>query len=301
VTIAALIDRTYRDWLTPANEQPSRFEVNNAGVLALGATTVVTDTTWLSPEEEDLVGVGVFIEIEREWILIEAVTGTSPDLTLTIRRAMLGTADVQHADNLEIFLAPDYGRQVIYDALSDTIDDIWPTLWTVKTEIIPASKGWVELDEEVEEIFDARVINGASVTEMDPGRYELLIDFPLASSLRAIQFHSSVASNRSTIIRYKVKPSRPAAETDTLASLNIDSSWQRLLSIGTAASLLRGSDIEAATMEFITESLSREGFPPGSGENISNALLRFQDFLIQRRARAQNVRTLPSLVVEREL
>ncbi len=300
MTVAALIDRTYREWLTPPNEQPARFEVNNAGVLAVAGTSVITETSWLSPEEEDLIGPGTIIEIDRELILVEAVTGTSPDLTLTIRREMLGTTDVQHADNIEIILAPDYSRQAVFDALSDAIDDIWPTLWAVKTALIPTSTSWVEVDDDVEELFDARLLNGTRISELDPGRVELLLDFPLASSLRAVQYDGLTGGN-TVIIRYKAKAVRPAAETDTLASLNIDVSWQKILTVGVAASLLRGSDIDAATQEFITESLAREGFPAGAGESLSNSLLRFQDFLTQRRARSQNVRTLPTQVIEKVL
>ncbi len=300
MTVAALIDRTYREWLTPPNQQPARFQVNNAGVLAAAATSVITETSWLSPEEEDLIGPGTIIEIERELILVEAVTGTSPDLTLTIRRQMLGTTDVQHADSVEIILAPDYTRQSVFDALSDVIDDIWPTLWAVKIALIPTSTSWVEVDDDVEELFDARLLSGTRTLELDPGRMELLLDFPLASSLRAIQYNG-VPTGKTVIIRYKAKAVRPTAETDTLADLNIDSSWQKILTVGIAASLLRGSDIDAATQEFITESLAREGFPAGAGESLSNSLLRFQDFLMQRRARAQNVRTLPTQVIERVL
>ncbi|MFQ5524594.1 MAG: hypothetical protein ACE5F5_13650, partial [Acidimicrobiia bacterium] len=67
------------------------------------------------------------------------------------------------------------------------------------------------------------------------------------------------------------------------------------------ASLLRGADVTAATVEYVTEALEREGFPPGAGESVSNALLRYQDFLIQRRSRAQDVRTLAVQVVEKVL
>lgn len=301
MTIAALIDRTYREWLTPPNEQPARFSINDSGGISASDTLVITDVSWLSPEEQDLIGAGTIIEMERELELVEAVTGTAPALTLTIRRAMLGTTAATHADLGEIILAPDYSRQAVFDALSDAIDDIWPTLWAVKTALIPTSTTWVEVDADVEELFDARLLNGTRVSELDPGRYELLLDFPLASSLRAVQYDGTVPKGRTAIIRYKAKAGRPAAETDTLASLNIDVTWQKILTVGIAASLLRGSDIDAATQEFITESLAREGFPAGAGESLSNSLLRFQDFLTQRRARSQNVRTLPTQVIERVL
>ncbi len=304
MTVAALIDRTYREWLTPPNQQATRFKLNDSGGISATDVTAITDTTLLSPEEEDLIGAGTIIEMERELALITAVSGTSPDLTLTLddvggnRDPKLGTTAATHADGIEIFLAPDYSRQSVFDALSDSIDDIWPTLWMVKTALIPTSSSWVEVDDDVEELFDTRLLDG---TTLDPGRYELMLDFPLASSERAIQFDGSIPKGNTVIIRYKAKATRPAAETDTLASLNIEASWQKILTVGIAASLLRGADIDAATQEFITESLAREGFPPGSGESLSNSLLRFQDFLTQRRAKSQNVRTPPTQVIERVL
>ena len=306
MTVAALIDRTYREWLTPPNEQPTRFKLNDAGGISATDVSAITSTTLLSPEEEDLIGAGTIIEFDRELALITAVSGTSPDLTLTLddvggnRDAKLGTTAVTHADGIDIFLAPDYSRQAVFDALSDAIDDIWPTLWAVKTALIPTSTSWVEVDDDVEELFDARLLNRTRISELDPGRVELLLDFPLASSLRAVQYDGLTGGN-TVIIRYKAKAVRPTLETDTLASLNIDVSWQKILTVGVAASLLRGSDIDAATQEFITESLAREGFPAGAGESLSNSLLRFQDFLTQRRARSQNVRTLPTQVIERVL
>ena len=304
MTVAALIDRTYREWLTPPNQQATRFKLNDSGGISATDVTAITDTTLLSPEEEDLIGAGTIIEMERELALITAVSGTSPDLTLTLddvggdRDPKLGTTAAAHADGIEIFLAPDYSRQSVFDALSDSIDDIWPTLWMVKTLLIPTSSSWVEVDNDVEEIFDARLLDGRT---LDSGRYELMLDFPLASSLRAVRYDGAIGAGNTVIIRYKAKAIRPTLEADTLASLNIEASWQKILTVGIAASLLRGADIDAATQEFITESLAREGFPPGSGESLSNSLLRFQDFLTQRRAKSQNVRTPPTQVIERVL
>jgi len=151
---------------------------------------------------------------------------------------------------------------------------------------------------------------GSQWVKVDPGSYEFLIDFPLASSERAIQWLGAGGQtnmdldsgvNSTAIVKYKVKPSRPAAEADTLTSLDIKDEWQKAIVVGAAANLLRGEDVDQATSDYITKTLEREGFPVGSGETVSNALLRYQDFLIQRRAAAQNVQTLPELTVERVL
>lgn len=308
MTIGALIDRCYREWLTPPSEAPARFVMNNAGDMTATDTSLITETSMLSPEQEDAIGPGTVIEIESELMTVTAVTGTSPDLTLTLdadgsgnRRPALGTTAAAHVDGLPILISPDFGRQIVFDALGDAIDDLWPRLWKIKTDIISTNTSWVDVDATVEEILETKIQSGSQWATVDPGQIELLVDFPLASSERAVQYGPVVPSGKAAIIKYKAKASRPTTEADTLASLNIESSWEKAITVGVAASFLRRVDIDSATVDYITEALEHEGFPPGSGESVSNALLRYQDFLIGRRAQAQNIRTLPTQVIERSL
>ncbi len=80
-TIADVIERVYRDYLLPPDEQPSRFTVNTGGIDD-SSTTLPVDLAMLSPEEQDLVGVGTLIEVVStttggELMLVEGVTGTA--------------------------------------------------------------------------------------------------------------------------------------------------------------------------------------------------------------------------------
>jgi hypothetical protein len=300
-TFGALIDRCNREWLYPPADQPARFFLNDSGGISSSDATAVTNTSWLNPEEEDLLGPGTIVEMERELILIGSVSGSSPAITLAgLKRGLLGTTAAAHADQGYIILAPEYGRQATFDAINDAIDDLWPALYKVRTEIIPTGGGWVDIGADVEEILETKILFGSQWATWNAGDIELLLDFPLASSERAVQFNG-VPANKGAIIKYKARPMRATAETDTLVSLNIDPSWEKAITVGAAASLLRGADIDSASLEYVTETLGQEGFPVGSGENISNALLRFQDFLIGRRARALDVRVPPTRVIERIL
>lgn len=300
-TFGSLIDRCFREWLYPPAEQPARFYLNDAGGISLSDATAITNTSYLNPEEEDLLGPGTVIEMERELILIGSVSGSSPAITLSgLKRGLLGTAAVAHADQIFITLTPEFGRQAVFDAINDAIDDLWPSLWAVKSTFLPTGMGWIDIGADVEEILETKILLGSQWVTLNSGEVELLSNFPMASSERAVQF-GAVPNNKGAIIKYKAKPVRATAETDTKISLNIAPSWEKAITVGAAASLLRGSDVKASTMEFVTESLSSEGFPVGSGEKVSNALLRFQDFLISRRSRALDVLVPPTRVIERVL
>lgn len=300
-TFGSLIDRCFREWLTPPAEQPARFFLNDSGGISSSDATAVTNTSWLNPEEEDLLGPGTIVEMERELILIGSVSGTSPAITLAgLKRGLLGTTAATHADQIYIILTPEFGRQAVFDAVNDAIDDLWPALYAVKTTILPTATGWVDVGADVEEILDTKVLVGAQWVSLNGGEVELLNDFPMASSEKAVQF-GSVPMNQGAIIKYKAKAARASAETDTKISLNIDPSWEKAITVGAAASLLSGSDIKSSTLEYVTQTLSEEGFPVGSGEKVSNALLRYQDFLISRRSRALDVQVPPTRVIERVL
>ena len=121
-TIADVIERVYRDYLWPPDEQPARFAVGANDITAT-ATTLPVLTTLLSPEEESLIGPGTLIEVVSavtggELMLIEAVTG-SPATSLTVVRKMFLTAGVAHLENDFIYLAPGFPRSKVYDAVAD--------------------------------------------------------------------------------------------------------------------------------------------------------------------------------------
>ncbi len=295
-TVANLIDQCYRDYLGAPDDQPTRFKLS--APLAQGATSATTSTALLSPEEEDLLGPGTVIEIDREWLLVEAVTGTSPNLTLTVRRGMSGTTDTSHADGALIYLAPTFSRQSVFDAVSDSIDDLWPRLWAVKSSLVATSGSWTEVGSDVEEIVEARV-------QLDDGRWEpvgpprLMRHFALASSGFVAQWPHDIQPNTLAMLVYKARPVRPTTEDDDLADLNVDPSWNRIVCLGAAAYLVGARDIDAATNEFITETLAREGFPVGAGESIRNALIRLRDALIAQKAKALAVASPDYVTVER--
>ncbi|MGV2385032.1 MAG UNVERIFIED_CONTAM: hypothetical protein LOD86_07155, partial [Thermobifida fusca] len=90
-TVGDIIDRIYRDYLLPPDEQPTRFTINGSGMDA-STKHMPVDVSMLSPEEMDLLGPGAVIEAGSELLLVEAVHGASTDSidALTVRRGRFG-------------------------------------------------------------------------------------------------------------------------------------------------------------------------------------------------------------------
>ncbi len=300
-TIADVIERVYRDYLLPPGEQPTRFVVNTGGITD-SATSLPVLTTLLSPEEIDLIGAGTLIEVVSvttggELMLIEAATG-DPPTSLTVRRGMFGTTAAAHVITDFVFLAPDFPRQTVFDAVADTIEGLWPQLWTATVEETYADNTPVELPAACEEILEVRVNSGNRWVLIDG--WELLTEYPLASTEKAIQFMGG-GSGQSIHVKYRAAPVRPTAETDVLADLFVSVAWVKAVAVGAAAQVVANEDIDRATIEFITQTLASEGFPVGAGADLRNSLLQFQDFLIRPLMAGLQARHRTAVVIEQVL
>jgi hypothetical protein len=295
--IADVIERVYRDYLLPPDEQPSRFTVDTGGIDA-SATTLPVDTALLSPEETDLIGAGTLIEVVStttggELMLVEATD--DPPTSLTVRRNMFGTTAAAHIATDLIFLAPDFPRQTVFDAVADTIEGLWPRLWTPKVEETYAATDPVELPAACEEILEVRVL--AAKRWVLTGGWELLTNYPLASTDKAIQFMAG-GSGESIQVLYRAAPTRPTTESDVLTDLNVEAGWVKVVAVGAAAQVIANEDIDRATVDYITQMMESEGFPAGAGANLRNSLLQYQDFLIQPLAAGLEARNRTSIVID---
>jgi hypothetical protein len=297
-TIADVIERVYRDYLWPPDEQPARFAVGSGDIDAT-ATTLPVLTTLLSPEEESLIGPGTLIEVVSvdtggELMLIQAATG-DPATSLTVVRQMYGTAGVAHSEFDFIYLAPGFPRSKVYDAVADAIESLFPRLWTTAVEETFISSSPVELPAECEEIIEVRFLSGNHWVKIEG--WDLLTDYPLTSTEKAIQF--TAANSGSIQVKYRAAPIRPSDdETETLDDLLVLDRWIKIITVGAAAQMVSGEDVSQATIDFITEALAAEGFPVGAGATLRNSLLQFQDFLIRPLENALEARNRTGIVYE---
>ena len=298
-TIADVIERVYRDYLWPPDEQPARFIVGTNDI-AKAATTLPVDTALLSPEEESLIGPGTLIEVVSavtggELMLIETVTG-DPATSTTVRRGMFGTTDVAHSELDFIYLAPGFPRSKVYDAVADSIESLFPRLWTTAVEETFISSSPVELPAACEEILEVRFLSG-NHWHLIRG-WELLTDYPLTSTETAIQF--TAATSGSIQVKYQAAATRPSTdETEVLLDdLSVLDRWIKIITVGAAAQMVSGEDVSQATIDFITEALAAEGFPVGAGATLRNSLLQFQDFLIRPLEDALEARHRTGIVYE---
>jgi hypothetical protein len=285
-TVDELVERVYRDYLLPSDDQPIIVTVN--GAVTDSATSITYTADALAPDEEDLLAPGVLAEIGTEQVRITAVDATTD--TITVTRAVNGTEAAAIADGAELRLAPAFPRKTVFDAVCDNIVDLYPDLFVTGTQTITSGTGAVEVSADIVSIRSARRLQGGRPV---PAHVELLQDYPPSSTGQAVTFYG-VTPGVSVYITYEGRIPRPSAGTDVAGDLGVDETWERIIVVGAAAQVLAGRELDTVSTEYLTEQLSAEGFPTGSATRIRDGLLRFHGFLLDRARRNQRAdRTVP--------
>ena len=274
--VSTLIDRIYRDFLNKPDDL-SAFSRLDGALTDTTGTTVVYESGLFSSEEENLLGNGALIEIDQELMLVTSANTSTR--TLTVARGYAGTTAATHSDKANLYLNPTFPRKSVYDAVSDNISRLYPTLYNITTTDVTSNATYAEVPATTVSVVSSYIQN-ASGSQYTSAGIELLTDFPPSSTNTAVQFFNTT-TNKTVHLVIKRKFARPVDETSDLSTVCLlDDSYHQIIMVGSVADIMGATDIDASTQEFITEKLAAENYPIGSGERLRNGLLRLRSLLI---------------------
>ena len=308
-TIGKLIDRVYREYLEPADN------VESFSILSSSMTDSVTelsfDGNYFTQEEEDALDAGTIIEVGTELMYSTALDTVNN--SVTVKRGVRGTTAAAHSAGDEIKIAPEFPRKNVFDAVCDQIENLYPTLFAVDTQSFTSGTGYSTIG-----TYDAPGTHNYLVaplkalsqyTDWSAGsdqtglRYQgvavEMIDLPNPFTytddtgtertitytsgpdvVHALQF-VGIAAGHTVYVTFKKKFIAPTAETDTLATIGLESEYEPIIMAGVAAHMVAGKDINLVDATYITNQLEAASYPVGSSNTIRNSLLQYQQLLIQ--------------------
>ena len=307
-TIGGIVDRDFREYLEPADDLNSYTAVSTT--FNASATSVSFNADLLTQEEEDVMDAGTILECEHE--LMYCTDVDTVNNTVTVVRGTRGTTAVEHVAGKLIKIAPAFTRKAVFDAVSDQIANLYPSLYAVETVESTSGTGYTLLG-----TYDAPGTNNYLVspikalsqyTDWSAGSDQTgltfkgvaveMIDLPNPFTytdststertityttgpdvVHALQF-SGIAAGHTVYVTFKKKFVQPTAETDTLATIGIQDEWEPIIMAGAAAQMLSGRDIPSATADLITDQLAVATYPVGASSNIRNGLLSYQQTLL---------------------
>jgi hypothetical protein len=306
--IQGLIDRTFREYLEPMDElQP--YSLLTSG-LTDSATTVSFNGDLLTQEEEDIMEAGSIIEIGTELMLCKTLDTVQDQVEVV--RGVRGTTATTHTAGDTIKIAPPFPRQVVFDAVKDQINNLFPTLFAVETQTITAGTGYTLLGSQETPGTHNYLVSILSAisqyTDFSAGSDTTGVNFlPVTCSLvelpnpftytdsnndsktityttgpsvvHAVQF-SGIAAGHTAHITFKKKFTEPTLESDTLATIGLEPEYEPIIMAGVAAQMMSSRDIPSATSQYISDQLAVSNFPVGSANNVRNSLLQYQQLLV---------------------
>ena len=309
-TIRDLVDRTFREYLEPADELTSYTSV--ASTLSSSATTLSFDADLLTQEEEDVMDAGTILEIDQELLYCTGLDTVNN--VVTVVRGVRGTTADSHDVGAIVKIAPSFTRLAVFEAVKDQINNLFPTLFAVETKELSSSTGYTLIgshDAPGDGNYLVSILSAISqYTDFASGSDSTGVSFlPVTCSLvelpnpftftdadgvsrtityttgpnvvHAVQF-SGIAQGQTAFVTFKKKFIEPTAESNTLASIGLEPEYEPIIMAGVAAQLMAGKDIPSATTQYITEQMAVSGYPVGSSNSIRNSLLQYQQLLINR-------------------
>ena len=309
-TIGNIVDRVYREYLEPMDDLTSYTVLNEGSELSASDTTITFNGDLLTQEEEDAMDAGTIIECERE--LMRCVSLDTVNNQVTVVRGVRGTTASTHADGSVVKIAPPFPRKVVFDAVVDQINNLFPTLFAVETQSITTGTGYTLIgsyDEPGTHNYLVSILSAISqYTDFSAGSDTTGVNFsPVTCSLvelpnpftytdsdgvsrtityttgpstvHAIQF-AGIASGHTAHVTFKKKFIEPTAETDTIATVGLEDEYVPIIMAGVAAQMMAGKDIPTATADYISDQMSVSNYPVGSSNSIRNSLLQYQQLLI---------------------
>ena len=307
--IRGLIDRVFREYLEPNDD------LNSYTALASGISNSATEISFnadlLTQEEEDVMDAGTIIECDQELMYCTDVNTVAN--TVTVVRGVRGTTADSHDANAILKIAPVFTRKGVFDAVSDQITNLYPTLYAVETKEVTSGTGYTLLGsydspgtnnylvtpiKAISQYTDwsagsdqtGLTFKGVAVEMIDlpnPFTYtdststERTITYTVGPDVvHALQF-AGIASGHTCYVTFKKKFVQPTLESDTLATIGLEDEYEPIIMAGVAAHMLSGRDIPSATADYITDQLAVATYPVGASSNIRNGLLSYQATLLE--------------------
>ena len=268
--MSTVIDRLYREWLTPSDQQPVQVALDVT--VNTTDTSLTLDTDMMSPDEVAIISPGTVLEAGLEQMLVTSfISGVA-----TVRRAHAGTTAAAHTEGDLVVFAPRFPRQAAFDALADEVVALHPRLWGRSIESFSQTDG-------APQDCDYTAVDVASVSWLNSGYFQtgtgqVISGWPTSATGRAIVI-SGVPSGYDAVTTLKHEIPRPTALTDDLTSTSfrLEAQWAPIVVIGAAARMSGYIDPTRLTIDWAANAEQNALAPAGTATALNRRLAQLKE------------------------
>jgi hypothetical protein len=213
------------------------YLANPAGITTTDKSIIIGSSTNLAK--------GI-IEIDDELLWIDSFDKTSSTLTVVpgFGRGYANTTPAPHSRYSQIILAPTFPRINIKQAINDTINAVFPKLWTIQSTTFtfnPAVTTYALPD-------DARDVMSVTWQVVGPSkewlpvtnwRTDRMANVAAFNSNKTITIHDAITAGRTVQVWYTSQPNTLDANTDEFADVTgLPDTSRDVITLGASARLL---------------------------------------------------------------
>lgn len=230
-------------------------------------------------------------EIESEIIFIETIDTASN--TLTVVRGYRSTTAVAHSAPARVVAAPLFPRAVVFQALNETIQALYPDLFGIGTTTFTTNgtQTTFELPAGAQAALDVKWRNVGPTQEWSQVRRWNVDNkanttyFPNGAS---ISLWDSIPSGRTVQVLYTKIPTAFTAESDLFATTGLPASSEDVVRLGAMWRLSAFMDTPRIAGQSAEAAFAGQQHPVGSAANVSKFFLQQYQLRLQEEAARLN-------------
>jgi hypothetical protein len=250
------------------NTEPATWLVSNATSTA----------TTLSVYDASVIGRG-YVQIDDEIVFVNSTDNVANTLSLAPwGRAQRGTTAAAHTSNAKVTMAPLFPRQEIKNAINDTINAMYPSIFAVGTydfDYVAAQYSY-EIPAAVQNVLSVTYSTVGPSKEWFPSRawqLDRVADSDAFATTKSLSIYSEIVPGQTVHVSYSKRPTALVNDTDVYETVTGFPSYSEDVAIyGAAFRMISFLDPSRLGPQSAAADILDGVRPNGSGQNASRFL-----------------------------
>ena len=241
-------------------------------------TSATTTTTTLTVHDASVVGRG-YIQVDEEIVFVHSTDNVANTLTLSPwGRGQRGTTPATHSANAKVTVAPLFPRQEIKNAINNTIDSMYPSIFAVGSydfDYIAAQYSY-QIPAAVQNVLSVTYSLVGPSKEWFPSRawqLDRTADDDAFSTGKSLSIYSEIVPGQTVHVTYSKRPTLLVNDSDSYETVTGFPSYSEDVAVyGAAFRMVSFLDPSRLGPQSAAADILDGIRPNGSGQNASRFL-----------------------------
>ena len=266
---------TFNDLVNEVRSSLAGYTLKQDRITYLDSAITTTDTA-IQVGSADNLAKGI-VEIDDELVWVDNFSKSTNTLNAApgFGRGYQGTSPAPHAQYSQVVLTPTFPRNRIKQAINDTINSVYPKLWSIYSTTFQfnASQTTYALPDDAQNVlFMSWQTTGASKEWLPINRWrqDLMANVAAFNSQKTVSIYSNIQPGRTVQVWYAASPNTLDSNTDDFAEVTgLPETCRDVITLGAAYRMLSYIDPGRINLTSAEADLADSKVPGAAGGNAS--------------------------------